>query len=152
MDRRAFLCALTVGTLSVPLVAEAQQPRTAPRIGYLSVSSASASGHLRKAFTEGLRDLGWTEGQNIVVEERWAEGNYARLVDQAVELVKLNVDAVVAAGPNPVIRAAKQATSAIPRAILLDKASSRAFNTPAETLLARPGTRTRGLPKSILSF
>jgi putative tryptophan/tyrosine transport system substrate-binding protein len=112
--RRAFLGNLGICLLLSPFAIKAPYAATVARIGYLSVSSASASGHLRKAFTEGLRDLGWTEGQNIVVEERWAEGNYARLVDQAVELVKLNVDVVVAAGPNPVIRAAKQATSAIP--------------------------------------
>jgi len=112
--RRAFLGNLGICLLLSPFAIKAPYAATVARIGYLSVSSASASGHLRKAFTEGLRGLGWTEGQNIVIEERWAEGNYTRLADQAVELVKLNVDVIVAAGPNPVIRAVKQATSVVP--------------------------------------
>jgi putative tryptophan/tyrosine transport system substrate-binding protein len=105
---------LTLSLFAAPRAADSQQTGKIPRIGYLSASSPSASGYLRKAFAEGLRDLGWTEGQNIVVEARWAEGNYDRLAGQAAELVKLNVDVIVAAGPNPVIRAAKQATSAVP--------------------------------------
>ena len=105
---------LALSLFAAPLAADSQQTGRIPRIGYLSASSPSASEYVRKAFTEGLRDLGWTEGQNILVEERWAEGNYDRLASQAAELVRLNVDVIVAAGPNPVIRASKQATSAVP--------------------------------------
>jgi len=79
MKRRAFLCGLTLATLSTPLAAEGQQAGKVPRVGYLSGGSPSASVHTREAFREGLRDLGWIEGQNILVEERWAEGKYDRL-------------------------------------------------------------------------
>jgi putative ABC transport system substrate-binding protein len=95
------------------LASEAQQPGT-PRIGWLSASSRANSLDNRSAFTEGLRDLGWIEGKNILVEERWAEGNYERLAAQAAELVDLKLDVIVAAGPASVIHAAKRATSTIP--------------------------------------
>jgi putative ABC transport system substrate-binding protein len=114
ITRRMFLGTLAGGFLAAPLAAEAQQTGKMPRIGYLSALSPSVDGHRRKAFSDGLRDLGWIEGQNILVEERWAEGEYARLPDLAAELVRLNVDVIVAAGPTPVIRAAKQATATIP--------------------------------------
>ena len=85
------------------------------RIGYLSVGSPTGTdANLRRAFSEGLRDLGWIEGQTIFVEERWAEGKFDRLPELAAELVRLKRDVIVAAGAVPVIRAAKQATSTIP--------------------------------------
>jgi len=114
MDRRTFLGTLTGGLLAAPLAAEAKPAGKAPRIGYLSASSPSVEGYRRKAFSAGLGDLGWVEGQNILVEERWAEGKYDRLRGLIAELVELRVDVIVAAGPTPVIRAAKQATSTIP--------------------------------------
>jgi putative tryptophan/tyrosine transport system substrate-binding protein len=114
MDRRTFLGTLAGGLLAAPLAGEAQQSGKVPKVGYLSASSPSVEGHRRKAFSAGLRDLGWVEGQNILVEERWAEGKYDRLPVLAAELVGLKVDVIVAAGPTPVIRAAKQATSTIP--------------------------------------
>ncbi len=115
ITRRAFIETIVGGLLAAPL-ADAQEYKAGkvPRIGYLSALSPSAHADVRKAFAEGLRDLGWIEGQNILVEERWAEGEYARLPDLAAELVRLNVDVIVAAGPTPVIRAAKQATATIP--------------------------------------
>src|SRR5690242_19807861 len=99
--------------ITTPLAAEAQ-PAGKPKVGYLSATSPSIDGHRRNAFSEGLRDLGWVEGRNILVEERWAEGEYDRLRGLVAELVGLKVDVIVAAGPTPVIRAAKQATSTIP--------------------------------------
>jgi putative ABC transport system substrate-binding protein len=114
VDRRAFIGTLAGGILAAPLTVEAQPAGKMPRIGYLSASSSSVEGHRRKAFSAGLRDLGWVEGQNILVEERWAEGQYDRLPVLAADLVGLKVDVIVAAGPTPVIRAAKQATSTIP--------------------------------------
>ena len=67
-----ILCALF---LALCLAAEAQQPKKVPRIGYLAVNSRSAERHLVQAFQEGLRELGWIEGQNITIEYRFAEGN-----------------------------------------------------------------------------
>jgi ABC-type uncharacterized transport system substrate-binding protein len=114
VERRTFLGAIASGLLAAPLASEAQPAGKVPRIGYLSASSPSANRYLRDPLIEGLRDLGWIEGQNILVEERWAEGKYDRLPGLAAELVKLKLDVIVAAGPTPVIRAAKQATSTIP--------------------------------------
>jgi putative ABC transport system substrate-binding protein len=114
MDRRAFIGVIAGGFLFASLAVEAQQAGNVPKVGYLSASSSSVEGHRRKAFSAGLRDLGWVEGQNILIEERWAEGKYDRLRDLVAELVGLKVDVIVAAGPTPVIRAAKQATSTIP--------------------------------------
>jgi len=105
---------IMLALLAAPLAAQALQAGKVPRIGSLSASSPSIDGHRRKAFSEGLRDLGWIEGQNILVEERCAEGKYDGLPGLVAELVDLKVDVIVAAGPTPVIRAAKQATSTIP--------------------------------------
>jgi len=73
MERRTFLGVIAGGLLAAPLAAEAQQSGKVPKVGYLSASSPSVEGYRRKSFSAGLRDLGWVEGQNILVEERWAE-------------------------------------------------------------------------------
>ena len=156
MNRRAFIGTLAGGLLAAPLAAEAQQAAK-PKAGYLSASSPSIDGHRRKAFSEGLRDLGWVEGRNILVEERWAEGKYDRLQGLIAELVGLKVDVIVAAGPTPVIRAAKQATSTIPIVMAMGMipwatASSQAFSGLEGTSPEWPGTRTRQSPRNILSF
>ena len=92
-------------------VAEAQQAKKIPRIGYLSL--ASQPGLREEAFIHGLRDLGWVDGQSISIEYRWAAGNVDRLPALAEELVRLKVDLIVA-GATPVIQTAKNATSTIP--------------------------------------
>jgi hypothetical protein len=99
-DRRRFIVTAGVVLIGTPLVVEAQQEaRTVARIGYLRASSPTGtSGDLRRAFSEGLRDLGWIESQTISVEERWAEGKVERLADLATELVRLKMDVIVAAG------------------------------------------------------
>jgi ABC-type uncharacterized transport system substrate-binding protein len=112
MNRRVFVTGLGA-VFAAPLAAKAQQARQNPTIGYLSVAAADANVEARQAFRESLRDLGWIEGQNILVEERWADGQYDRLPALAAELVKLNVHVIVATS-TPEIRAAKQATSTIP--------------------------------------
>ena len=95
------------------LAAEAQQPTKIPRIGYLSVQSLSTNSTRVEAFREGLRELGYVEGKNIVIEWRHAEGKEDRLPALAAELVRLTVDVLVTPGPIPT-RAAKEATSTIP--------------------------------------
>jgi putative ABC transport system substrate-binding protein len=114
MDRRSFIRGIALGILAAPLAAGAQQAGRVARIGYLGASSATESGGLRRAFGEGLRDLGWIEGKTVFVEERWAEGKLERLPELAAELVRLKMDVIVAAGSVAVIRAAKQATPTIP--------------------------------------
>jgi len=97
MNRRAFLSILSGGLLAAPLAAEAQQPTKIARIGYLSPNLAT-SPHLREAFRQGLRDLGYVEGRNLVIEYRDAEGRFERIPALAAELVALKVDVIVTEG------------------------------------------------------
>ena len=113
MDRREFTSILTLALLAAPLAAEAQQAGKVYRIGYLAGGSATANPHFLEAFQHGLRELGWVEGQNIVVEYRFAEGRLDRLPDLAAELVRLKVEVIVAT-PTPAAVAAKSATQTIP--------------------------------------
>ena len=99
--------------LALCVSAEAQQPMKVPRIGYLSGSFVSTSPDRREAFRQGLRELGYVEGKNIVVEYRYADGKFDKLPGLAAELVRLKVDIIVTAGPQAT-RPAKQATSTIP--------------------------------------
>ena len=107
--RWIFIATLALGLLWAPLAADAQQPARIPRIGYLGTSSPSLEPHLVEAFRQGLRDLGYIEGQNIAIEYRWAEGQDDRLPSLAAELVRLKPDVIVTAG-TPGALAAKQAT------------------------------------------
>jgi putative ABC transport system substrate-binding protein len=107
---RLALCAML---FALSFSASAQQRKKVPRIGSLSGSSPSTSAARHEAFRQGLRDLGYVEGKNIVIERRWADGKFDRLPALAAELVRLKVDIIVTAGP-PATRPAKQATSTIP--------------------------------------
>ena len=112
---RALGCIVTfiLSLLAAPLAAAAQPPPKIPRIGVLSGSSLTTDSRNREAFLQGLRELGYVEGQTIVLEERWAAGHYERLPDLAAELVRLRVEVIVA-GNVPAARAASQATQRIP--------------------------------------
>ena len=112
MDRRALLGA-SLGLFALPVAARAQQTGKVHRTGVLLTAAAHEAPHLRKALDDGLRDLGYVEGRNIVVEGRFAGGRQEQLPALAAELVRLNVDVIVA-GSNPVIAALKQRTSTIP--------------------------------------
>jgi putative tryptophan/tyrosine transport system substrate-binding protein len=112
MSKR-LLWIVTLLLLAIGTFAEAQQPAKISRIGYLSSASPAVASPQIEAFRKGLRDLGYMEGQNIVVEHRYADGKLNRLPDLAAELVRLNV-AVIVAGGGQSIRAAKNATNAIP--------------------------------------
>jgi hypothetical protein len=90
MDRRRFLLTSLAGVFSAPLVVEAQRAAGPRSIGYLSSNSASRTQHLVAAFRQGLRELGYVEGQNINIEYRFAEGKFERLPAFAAELVELN--------------------------------------------------------------
>ena len=98
--------------------AEAQQPTNVPRIGFLSATSLSTNRARIEAFRDGLRELGYVEGKNIVIEYRFAEGKFDRLPDHAAELVQLKVDVMVTGG-SPGTRAAQQATGTIPLVMTL---------------------------------
>ena len=103
---------LALGVFAAPLAADAQQPVKVPRIGLLQSGSLSVNRHFADAFRQGLRELGYVEGQNIAIEARGAEGKYERLPDLAAELVRAKVDVIVVGG-TPGSRAAKQATTTI---------------------------------------
>ena len=111
VQRRDFLIAAGA-FLAAPLAAEAQQAAKVPRIGYLA-TSRGPSPHLYEALLQGLRDLGYAEGRNIVIDYRDAEGKLERLPALAAELVALEVDVIVATS-TPHALAAKQATRTIP--------------------------------------
>jgi putative tryptophan/tyrosine transport system substrate-binding protein len=95
VDRRAFIGTLAGGLLAAPLAARAQSRGKIARIGYLTTAEASEPS-VDKAFRQGLRDLGYVEGRNVVIEYRSAHGKAERLPDLAAELVALRVDVVVA--------------------------------------------------------
>jgi putative ABC transport system substrate-binding protein len=127
--------------LTVGAMAEAQQPTKIPLIGSLSGSSSSTSSARHEAFRLGLRDLGYVEGRNIVLERRWADGKFDRLPALAAELVRLKVDIMVTAGPQAT-RPAKQATSTIPIVMAQDPDP---VGNEFVASLARPGGNITGL-------
>jgi ABC-type uncharacterized transport system substrate-binding protein len=140
MKRRTFMTMLTGGIVVAPFAAEAQQATKAVRIGYLAANLA-ASPHLQEAFLQGLRDLGYVEGRNLVVEYRSAEGKLEQLPALAAELVALKVDVIVAASTPPAL-AAKQATKIIP---VVFAAAADAVASGLVTNLARPGGNVTGM-------
>ena len=127
--------------LAVGVIAEAQQPKKIPRIGFLSASSAAALSARTEAFRQGLHELGYTEGKDIVVQWRFAEGKLDRQKELAAELVRLKVDVIVSAGPEPT-RAAKEGTSAIPIVMTNDPDP---VGDGFIASLARPGGNITGL-------
>jgi putative ABC transport system substrate-binding protein len=135
----SFVLGALLLALSVPI--EAQQPKKVPRIGFLSSLSPAVVSDRMEAFRQGLRELGYVEGKNIVIEWRYAEGKTERLPDIAAELVRLNVDVIVTGGP-AVNRSAKEATGTIPIVMAFD-------NDPVgngfAASLARPGGNITGL-------
>jgi putative ABC transport system substrate-binding protein len=123
------------------LSASAQQPKKIPRIGYLLANSSSPARESVEGFRQGLRELGYVEKKNIVVEFRYAEGKVDRLPDLAAELVRLNVDLIVTAG-TPAAMAAKSATSTIPIVIA---GGTDPVATGLVASLARPGRNITGV-------
>jgi putative tryptophan/tyrosine transport system substrate-binding protein len=121
--------------------AEAQQAGKVSRIGYLITSSPSAIAPRMDAFQQGLRELGYVEGKNIVIERRHGEGKLDRLPELAAELVRLNVDVIVTSGPTAT-RPAKGATSTIPIVMTFD---DDPVGSGFVASLARPGGNITGL-------
>ncbi len=122
-------------------VAQAQQPKKVPRIGYLTAGPLSAQSARIEAFRQGLRELGYVEGKNIVIELRFGEGKSERVPALAAELVRLKVDIIVSAGPT-VTRAAKEATATIPIVMAQD---TDPVGNGFVASLARPGGNITGL-------
>ncbi len=142
---KLFIVIVALGVLAAPLPAAAQPPAKVPRIGFLGSGSPSTYGPLIVAFRQALRDLGYVEGQNFVMELRWAEGREERLPDLAAELVRLKVDVILThAAPNALV--AKQATTTIPIVVAF---AADPVGSGLVASLARPGGNVTGL--SLLS-
>jgi putative tryptophan/tyrosine transport system substrate-binding protein len=139
MNRRRFLLMSLAGALASPLTAAAQQKGKVPRIGVLAFTEIS--GALQEGFREGLREHGYTEGANIVVEWRAAEGRRERATALAAELVQLNVDVIVA-NLTPAVLAAKNATRTIP---IVMASAGDPVGTGFVASLARPGGNITGM-------
>jgi putative ABC transport system substrate-binding protein len=141
MRRRDFLTLLGGAVAAASLAAAAQEARKVPHIGFLGNSTATLEANLLAPFREALRDLGYVEGRNIVIEYRWAEGNYERFPSLITELIALKVDVIVTAG-TPASLAVKKATNSIP---LVMVAVGDPVGTGLVASLARPGGNTTGL-------
>jgi len=141
IDRRTFLAGTGAVLLAAPLAAEAQQAAKIARIGYLAANPAAIPAPVTEAFLQGLRDLGYVEGRNVVIEYRSAEGKFERFPALAAELVALKVDVIVAPAALHVL-AAKQATKTIPIVFI---GVSDPVTSGLVTSLARPGGNVTGL-------
>jgi putative ABC transport system substrate-binding protein len=143
MPVKILLLALAVLVLPNTQLAEAQQPKKVPRIGYLATTNAASDSTRSETIRLALRELGYTEGQNITIEYRYLEGKFDRASELLAELVRLKVDIIVVAGGTPVVRAAKNATKTIPIVMVglgLDPVEAGFVES-----LARPGGNVTGL-------
>jgi putative ABC transport system substrate-binding protein len=140
IPRRAFLVTATGGLLAAPLVTRAQEGKR-HRIGFLGNSTAALEANLVGPFREGLRDLGYVEGRDVMIEYRWAEGRYERFPALVAELISLKTDVIVTAG-TPAALATKNATAMIPVVMV---AVGDPVGTGLVASLARPGGNLTGL-------
>src|SRR5215468_5697811 len=139
MQRRQLISVLGGAAILawVPLAADAQQPNKLPRLGWLPTFAPTSP--IYDGFRQGLRELGYVEGKNIIIEARWAEGNLDRLPELARELARLNVNVMFVGGDHG-LRAAKEVSGAIPIVVLACD--------PLDSLvasIARPGGKATGL-------
>jgi putative ABC transport system substrate-binding protein len=141
MKRKITASALSAMLFALCFSADAQQPKKFPGIGFLSAPSASAIAARTEAFRQGLRELGYIEGKNIVIEQRYAEGKLDRLSALAAELVRLKVDVIVT-GTSAGTRSAKEATATIPIVMAQD---GDPVGNGFVASLARPGGNITGL-------
>jgi len=141
MQRREFITFLGGATVAWPLAARAQQAAKVYRIGFLGNSTAALEADLVGPFREGLRDLGYVEGQNILIEYRWAEGEYERFTALTAELIALRVDVIVTAG-TPASLAVQKAATSIPLVMI---AVGDPVATGLVVSLGRPGGNITGL-------
>jgi putative ABC transport system substrate-binding protein len=140
-NRRKLVAFLGASALAAPLASFAQQLAKIPRIGFLSTFSPSEEALWLEAFRLGLRDLGWIEGKNVVIEYRYAEGRSDRIADLAADLVRIKVDLIVVTTTTSAL-AAKKATRTIP-IVMASVGDPVASGIVAS--LARPGSNITGL-------
>jgi ABC-type uncharacterized transport system substrate-binding protein len=141
IDRRTFLAGTGAVLLAAPLAVEAQQAGKVPRIGVLWPYSPAIATPFGDAFRQGLGRLGYVEGRNIALEERWADGKFDRLASLAAELIRLKVDVLVTAS-TPATQAAQQATKTTPIVMTL---VSDPVDSGFVANLANPGGNVTGL-------
>jgi putative tryptophan/tyrosine transport system substrate-binding protein len=134
---------VAVVLLAVGVIAEAQQPKKVPRIGYLSPSDAATESTRSEPIRRALRELGYIDGQNIAIEYRYAEGKVDRFSELLAELVRLKVDIIVASGGTRLVLAAKNATKTIP--IVMAGAGVDPVEAGFVESLARPGGNLTGI-------
>ena len=146
MNRRTFLCGLALGTLALPLAAEAQQVGKVYRIGMLETRSTALNAANIDAFRQGLRELGYKEGQNLEVVYRSSDGRDERFPGLASELVRLQVDLILTRG-TPAALAAKSASRTIP---VVMAASGDPVGSGLVASLGRPGGTVTGLSSALL--
>jgi putative ABC transport system substrate-binding protein len=140
VDRRAFVVG-TLGLLAAPLAGEAQPAKGVHRIGFLGNSTPALEANLVEPFRKGLRELGYVEGQNILIEYQWAEGKYERFPALIAELLARKVELIVTAG-TPASHAVKKATTSVP---LVMVAVGDPVGSGLVPSLTRPGGNITGL-------
>jgi putative tryptophan/tyrosine transport system substrate-binding protein len=141
MRRREFIALLSSSAVAWPLAARAQRAGSLPRIGFLGASTPSATGPLLAAFVQRLRELGWHDGQSVVIEYRSAEGRADRIREIAAEFAGRKVDVIITHG-NVAVAAAKRATSDIP---IVFATANDPLGEGLIANLARPGGNVTGL-------
>ena len=134
---------VVVVLLALGVIAEAQQPKKVPRIGYLSSTDPASESTRSEAIRLALRERGYIEGQNIAIEYRYAEGKRDRCPELAAELVRLKVDIIVVAGGATSVQAAKNATKTIP--IIMMGGGIDPVEAGLVESLARPGGNVTGI-------
>jgi ABC-type uncharacterized transport system substrate-binding protein len=141
MRRRDFITLLSGTAVTWSLGARAQQSAKLPLIGFLGQSAPSSENQRLTAFVQRLRELGWTEGRNIVIEVRWAQARPERATEFAAEFVRLKADVIVTSG-TPQVLAIKQVTSVVP---IVFAVAGDPVGTGLVSSLARPGGNITGL-------
>lgn len=141
MNKRVSCAALGAMFFAISLIAEAQQSKKVPRIGYVDAGSPVTTGHRAKAFVQGLRDRGYVERENILIEYRWAERKSEILSTLVKDVVRLKVDVIVSSA-TPAIKFAKEQTTNIP--IVMAGVTDPVGNGFVASL-ARPGKNVTGL-------
>jgi putative ABC transport system substrate-binding protein len=145
MERRAFMAAIAGGLLAAPLAAEAQKPGKVYRIGWLAITAPTSAPRPSESFLQGLRDHGFAEGQNVIIERRYSEGREDRHAAFVAELVQMKVDLIVT-GTSAAAHAAKQATSTIPIVMV---AVANPERQGLVVSLARPGGNLTGISNQV---
>jgi ABC-type uncharacterized transport system substrate-binding protein len=144
VDRRSFLLSSLGGALAAPVAVEAQEPASRTRIAFVGAETPSTNQHFLEAFRDGLRGYGYADGQNIILEARWAEGRSERFPELIGELIRLKARVIVVVSA-PAALAAKNATTTIPIVFI----AGDPLGSGVVPSLARPGGNLTGLSISL---